>query len=291
MQNIAVLLTCFNRKDKTLKCLNSLYKALEESQNYSPEISIYLTDDGSSDGTGDAVRKNYPDVQVLEGTGSLFWAGGMRFAWKEAIKHNYDGYLLINDDTILEEFLFDRLYDTHCYSIQNFKKPGIYIGSTYNSETGVLTYGGWEIKNGFMGLSERIQPADAPQLCDLGNANIMMVPSEVVDSIGIISEGYRHGIADFDLTLKAKKKGFPNLLVPGFVGKCVFDHSSPYPKFKEMKFKERIKTLYSPIGLDFSSHLTFMRRHFPLRLPFVYFSGWLKVLFPGIYISISKLRG
>ena len=58
--NIAVIITCFNRKAKTIECLKHLLKAYN-SYNYthieSPiKLTIYLTDDGCTDGTADAVR-------------------------------------------------------------------------------------------------------------------------------------------------------------------------------------------------------------------------------------------
>src|SRR4051812_2165468 len=95
---ISVLLACYNRKQKTLECLKSI-----EAQKLEPntEVRIFLTDDASSDGTAEAVKKHFPDVQVFSGTGKLFWAGGMRYTWKKALVSNADYYLLLNDDTVL----------------------------------------------------------------------------------------------------------------------------------------------------------------------------------------------
>ena len=98
MNKLAVLLTCFNRKDKTIASLTALYKAFHESSD-GWDMSVYLTDDGSTDGTSDAVSKNFPQVRVLKGDGALYWAGGMRNSWSEALKEDYDAYLLLNDDT------------------------------------------------------------------------------------------------------------------------------------------------------------------------------------------------
>ena len=63
MINIAVLLTCHNRKDKTLSCLSSLFAATER-YNLSKEegknvgLDIFITDDGCTDGTADAIRQH-----------------------------------------------------------------------------------------------------------------------------------------------------------------------------------------------------------------------------------------
>ena len=56
---IAVLLTCHNRREKTLSCLkNLLEQNLEDI-----DLSVYLVDDGSSDGTSDAIKEHFPEVQ------------------------------------------------------------------------------------------------------------------------------------------------------------------------------------------------------------------------------------
>ena len=87
MEDIAILLTCHNRKDKTLKALAALQKA-KESYSNPIRLSIYLTDDGSTDGTAKAIQQYFPNVIILHGDGNLFWAGGMINSWKEAIKKN-----------------------------------------------------------------------------------------------------------------------------------------------------------------------------------------------------------
>ena len=102
MINIAVLITCHNRKHKTVKCLQKLY-----SQNNIENIKlkVFLVDDGSSDGTGQTVKKLFPDITIIKGSGNLFWGGGMFLAWETALKDNieYNYFLWINDDTFLFE--------------------------------------------------------------------------------------------------------------------------------------------------------------------------------------------
>lgn len=92
---IAVLLTCFNRKEKTVACLRSLYETYQDSQS-SVDVEVFLTDDGSSDGTSEAVSSLTPffPLTLLKGDGSLFWRGGMNNSWRTAIKKGgFDGYL------------------------------------------------------------------------------------------------------------------------------------------------------------------------------------------------------
>jgi len=284
MNKIAVLLTCFNRKEKTLSALDSLFKATNAS--IEPlEITVYLTDDGSTDGTSKAVLEKFPDTIVLYGDGNLFWANGMINSWTEALKKKYDFYLLLNDDTELLENSLVTLFDVHKKCQNNFNQDGVYIGSTLDKKTQEISYGGAVLISKFKYTFYKIIPDGEIHLCDLGNANIMMVSNAVVEKVGILSKGYAHGVADFDYTLKCKKKNIPVVVAAKYCGYCTNDHKGMYYNFDKKSFKERIQYLYSPTGIAFKSRLLFMRKFFPLRYPIFFIVGWFKVLFPKFYMT------
>lgn len=284
MNNIAVLYTSHNRKPKTLKALASLKNALSTFKQ-TLQITIYLTDDGSTDGTSKAVMEKFPEVNVLQGNGNLYWAGGMINSWKEAVKNRHTGYLLLNDDTFISENIFDDIALTNEYALKTYGEKGVYIGSTKDPITEKLTYGGAVITNRFLYQFVILEPNGEFQECDLGNANIMYVAAGVVDKIGILSKGYVHGIADYDYTLKSKKNNIPVLIMPNYCGLCERDTKGLYENFHLMNFKQRLKHLHSPTGIAFKSRLLFMRKFFPYRYPMFYVVGWLKVLFPNIYLK------
>jgi GT2 family glycosyltransferase len=285
MYNIAVLLTCFNRKTKTLTALEHLYAAYGQVRD-ELTLTIYLTDDGSTDGTGAAVKAAYPEAKVLQGTGSLYWAGGMRHSWTAALKGHYDAFLLLNDDTNVVPHLFTELLETHAYCLGTYGMGGVYMGSTQDGPTGAHSYGGHVFTNKFMAQYVRVLPnGQTPQPAELGNANIMWVSKDVVEQIGILSDSYIHGLADYDYTLMAVKHKLPVMITRNYLGTCINDHTNPYLKFPKMSFKERMKLLYNPVGLDFRSNLQYNWRNFPYRLPIVYVMGWVKVLFPSLYLK------
>lgn len=290
MQKIAALLTCFNRKEKTLKALASLYKA-KEHYNKPLSLNVYLTDDGSTDGTSEAVSKYFPEVNILKGTGNLFWAEGMRFTWENAIKNKYDAYLLINDDTELYVTFFEQLLKTNQYSLTKYNRAGIYIGSTEDKFKKVHTYSGSIITNNFLYIQKMLIPNGTYQKCDIGNANIMLVPNEVVEQLGILTKGYAHGKADYDYTLMASRKGIPVLIAPEYCGHCINDHIDYYQDFNKKSIFERKRIIQSPTLLDFKSHTKFMWKFFPLRAPLVEFFGWFKIYFPSLYlITLTKRK-
>ena len=285
MNKLAVLLTCFNRKEKTVASLTALYKAYKESSNVW-EMSIYLTDDGSTDGTSEAVSHNFPEVNILKGTGELYWAGGMRNSWGEALKGEYDAFLLLNDDTYVYPHLFDAVIKTHEFSVSNYGMGGVYVGTTVDADTKKISYGGSIFKNRFLAKMKRLEPKSEPIPCELGNANILWVSKNVVDKIGMLADGYVHGMADYDYTLRASKNNLPVLIMPGKVGECVNDHRDPYLRFMKLSLKDRYKMLHNPIGFDFVSQTHHMKKHFPIRLPIFLLTGYFKVLCPRLYYQL-----
>lgn len=279
---IAVLLATFNRKEKTLSCLERLRS---QKLPKGAAIEIFLTDDASSDGTAEAVREQFPEVHVYSGNGTFFWAGGMRHTWKKSLDFNADYYLLLNDDTYLDEHAIATLLD--CSRLENKNgKPCICIGSTIDPE-GNISYGGRRLTSKFTWSSKSVHSASSALDCDFGNANILLVPAKIVEQIGILSSAYTHGLADYDYTLKARKAGFPIVVAPGFLGKCSDDHGNNW-KPQSSTLRERIQYLKSPKGLAYKEYLGFIRDHFPLSYPSAFVKLWMKTFFPFIWDGLKK---
>ncbi len=94
---ISVLMTCHNRREKTVACLESL---MRQEPVEGLELTVWLVDDGSTDGTAEAVQRVVPGIRLMTGSGSLFWCGGMRAAWAAAAGTQPEAYLWLNDDVI-----------------------------------------------------------------------------------------------------------------------------------------------------------------------------------------------
>lgn len=284
--NIAVLLTCHNRKSKTLKCLETLFDA-EVPLNYT--LFIYLVNDGSTDGTKEAVKNKFPNVNIIEGNGSLYWAGGMRLAWNQAIEtNNFQAFLLINDDVELKKYFLIDLIETDKYAVAEFGKKGIYSGATIDKNSNEISYGGLKIiRNHFILKTKKVIPSRTPQHCDMTNANILWVSDEVVKQIGIFDDKFIHGIADYDYSLQANKNNFPVLLAPNSGGFCSDDHGNNW-KTSIAKYKERLIYLKSPTGLAYKQYLYFIKKNFPLFLPYSFTMLWMKTLFPSLWSNFKK---
>jgi len=285
MLKIASLACSFNRKEKTSVFLKSLLsQALPDGYT----LDIYLLDDNSTDGTGDYVKEHFPTVTVIEGTGTLYWAGGMRTVWNAALKNgDYDFFLLLNDDVHLDDHAISNLLAA--YKQSEFHQ-NILLGTVLDDIKKTITYGGHKIKSKITGYAYTVVPDDKELVqAHIGNANIMMVDKGTVDKIGILSEEYIHGLADFDYTLTAIKNGVKVWVAPGYYGYCINDHGNRWLSGKAT-LKKRIAYLYSPTGLAYKEYLHYVWKHFPLMLPTVFTKAWLKTLFPVVYDKFKKSK-
>lgn len=298
---IATIITCFNRKNKTISSLTHLFNAekkynTQHTQN-SIELSIFLTDDGCTDGTADAVSAicTGKNIHIIQGNGNCYWAGGMRLAWKEALKaeKDWDFYLLLNDDTLVSMSVFDELFATHAYSLKTYGKPGLYSGIVCDTnDENRITYGGEKFHSNAQGKSYNINPSKTPQEVDMTNANILLVDKNIVKKIGIFYDGYIHGCADYDYSMMAKKNHFPTLTTAKVCGKCEYDHLSGLSEIQKlisMNLKQRKEYVYHPTHSD-KDYLLFVRRHTPKRYIFCWILRKIRIISPKLYLKICLLR-
>mgnify|MGYP003616443677 CR=1 FL=1 len=253
----AVLMTCFNRKEKTINCLNNLFNCFFGVPH---DFDVYLVDDASTDGTVAAVRSKFPSVNIINGSGDLYWNKGMFLAFEKALLGDYDYYFWLNDDTIIFDDSIKRMI---YFSVDSYadRAPGIYVGSTCGSN-GAVTYGG-SLSSGFFGRFryKKIINNLSIELCDVMNGNFVIINKEIVKKIGIIDESFEHAFGDIDYSLRARAAGFFIYLMPGVFGVC--ENNSIKNSFvdKCAKFSVRWRSLISKKGLPVKSWFIFTRRH------------------------------
>lgn len=243
---IAALLTCFNRKEKTKRCLSSLFSIL-------PNCDVYLVDDGSTDKTVDMVHSLFPKVNVINGNGNLFWSRGMYTAWKEAVKGKYDYYLWLNDDIELYPYFFEELLEC------NRQKGGdcIITGLIEDFEKTTILYGGSDEKKTL------IQANGSPQKVTHMNGNVVLVPESVVDKIGIMDPQLHHDLGDVDYGLTAIENGINVYTTrkPVAAG-----YSNDFCRVRKwgVSLKQRLEKLNTPLGSPPSINFYFRKKHYGL---------------------------
>lgn len=270
--DIAILLTVHNRKDKTLKCLeNVLSQVLPEGI----VLDIYLTDDGCTDGTVEAVSRDFPQVNIIKGNGNLFWNRGMYKAWEAASKaKDYDYYLWLNDDTILlPNAIIQLLMDAK-------QQPNsVIVGSTCSStDSTKVTYGGQY-------AGRKIVPNGYLQKCQTFNGNIVLIPRKIFKNIGNLDWTYEHAIGDLDYGWMVTRSGRSNYVSGIFLGIC---DRNPRPVTwtrSDVPLNERWRNFHSPLGYGQPGPMFhFNHKNYGLLVAVrVWMTSYVHVLFPWIW--------
>lgn len=242
--DIAVIMTCHNRQEKTIQCLDSLFRS-----EY--RFSIYITDDGCTDGTRDLISKKYPQVHIIDGDGNLFWNRGMYMAWVEALKNHHKYYLWVNDDIIITKGFMEELLE--CESMGNGNC--IVSGIIADKATGETIYGGYKQDKTL------ITPSGRPEKITFMNGNLVLVPDNVVSKIGILDPEFHHDLGDVDYGLTAKENGINAYTTRKVVA---YGYANDYCRVRKWgtNIIGRFKTLNSPLGSPISKNYYFRVKHF-----------------------------
>ncbi|MBR6123822.1 glycosyltransferase family 2 protein [Candidatus Saccharibacteria bacterium] len=279
MKSIAVLLTVFNRKEKTLQCLSNLFKQ-EIPEGYF--LDVYLTNDGCTDGTPEAVKERFPQVKIINGDGNLFWNRGMWTAWNVASKtKEYDFYLWLNDDTFLYDGAISKLLETS----QKYEDKSIIVGATESLDKTHTTYGGRIPIEGI----PKVNGVDSK--CFTFNGNIVLIPKYVFDSIGKMDSYYSHCYGDIDYGYTATKRGIAIYQVGEHLGACDEHPTLSNWCNPNVPLRKRWIALHRPNGQPPKEVFHFESKFLGIgKATFHYFTTCLHCFFPQLWEFLGKAR-
>lgn len=257
---LAILMTSHNRVANTLDCLT----ALKKQKPCKASVDLFLVDDGSTDGTALAASGIFPNATVIRGDGNLYWGGGMRLAFSQAMRKDYDFYLWLNDDTHLDEDALLRIFQAYADASLQLGGLLIIVGSTHDHESETVTYGGWRRRAGKLGsISWELIPPQMEHwtLCDTMNGNCVLIPRTVVERNGNLDTNFTHAMGDLDYGLRAIKKGCQVVIAPGYYGICGANSGAGLWTDERLPLLVRWEKLLSPKGLPIREWMIFSRRH------------------------------
>ena len=93
MHVVAVVLS-WNGREDTLACLESLRG-----------VETIVVDNGSADGSADAVAERFPDVELIRAGVNLGFAGGNNVGIRRALDRGADWVVLVNNDATVADDL------------------------------------------------------------------------------------------------------------------------------------------------------------------------------------------
>lgn len=246
----AIMLACYNRKELTKRCLNSLKDQLVAMGD--EQFDIYVYDDCSTDGTYEMLMEEFSQVSVIRGKGSAYWCRSMYCLMKTTTQKKYDFYMMINDDVFFYTDAVGIMFDTYRKAGKGCGVVGAFR-SAYSKEG---TYGG---RNQQMKL---LTPNGQIQQCIWADWNCFLVDANVVAEVGIIDGKYQHAWGDWDYAHRMIRKGFTIYETVDYIGECEVNSKENTYKDNTLKRSIRLKKLFSPKGLPFAS---FMRYNIKIK--------------------------
>lgn len=258
MIKVLGLMTCFNRKEKTVKALKNLIQG-----NPNIEFSFIVADDASTDGTKQALE-DFESVNILSGNGSLFYSGGMRLAIHEAkrTEKEFDYCLLFNDDVNFAPTAIENL----CKKDSSV----IWVGPT-SDEQGKLSYGGIVKKSNWRPKTEIVMAdSEDGRVCDTFNANCVLLPWKIFMELDNIDSVFTHSMGDFDYGFSAVRKGYQIRVSDTFVGVCPDNPVQISWRNTELSLRERIRRKESPKGLPTKEWFHYLNKNYNVVTAMIY---------------------
>jgi O-antigen biosynthesis protein len=217
LTNIAVVILTLNQRERTLKCLETLLIKNAET------FKVLLWDNGSQDGTAEAVQNAFPSVLIHEHPTNLGVASGRNAAADLAIRTFQPTHLLFMDNDILVEpgfiqALYQPFVEDNSVGQTQAKLRFMHDPERINDGGGAqINFVRWKITPVGYGEFDRGQHDTVKDCISCGGA--MMVRADVFQKLGGFDSRFDpFGPEDLDFSLRLQKAGYRALYIPQAVG-------------------------------------------------------------------------
>ena len=257
---ITVIILNWNGKHDTLTCLSSISEI-----NYS-NFDVIVVDNGSSDGSVKAIRKQHPDITIIETGENLGFAEGNNVGIRQALSSGSEYLLLLNNDTWVDkEFLNNLASEAKKTENQFVYGPVIYYAEPDN----MIWFAGAKWNNKKLTFDYPLQNSLSDQLptapfkTDYICGAALFFHRSIAEKIGLLDKKFFLVWEESDWCYRAKNAGHPSLIVPNSkiwhkIGVSFGSESSPLRLFfsarnrllwieKNLSRKLAIKTAFQVI--------------------------------------------
>lgn len=239
VKRVEIVTPVHNRRDLTLQCL----KSLSRIDRTNLDVHIIVVDDGSTDGTAEAIRENFPEVEIIAGNGSLWYTAGTNLGIETALKNNPDYVLCINDDSIFDEKCIRKLIETA------EKYPRSVVGGLlllWNEPHRVFQVSPkWETRRGGWRHWQQQTVWTIPKTTWEVEAivgNCILYPAKIFGEVGLMNAENSAQYGDAEFTTRIRKKGWRLLIEPRARVFCQPNYAPL--KVSSLPFRKKIDVLF-----------------------------------------------
>lgn len=222
-----------NRRDTTLGWL----RALSAVDREGIDLACIVVDDGSTDGTADAIRGEFPAVEVVSGDGSLWYTAGTNRGLEAALARGPDYVLAMNDDTRPDRRFLASLVATAERNPRSVvgallllgDEPGrvFQVGATWG-----VPWGGW--RHWYQQTVETV-PA-GPFEVEILVGNCVLFPADALRECGLMDERHLPHHGDAELTPRMRRALWRLLVDPRARVTC--EPGRTYPGLRTLAVRE-----------------------------------------------------
>jgi GT2 family glycosyltransferase len=203
----------WNGREDTLRCLESL--TLVEHQ----DLAIVCVDNGSSDGSQEAIWAHFPQVTLIEAGGNLGYAGGNNLGIRHALEHGACWVVLVNNDATVAPDVIEGFIQAS----EARPRAGILAGKVYFADRPqTLWFAGQRVSEllGYSGRPRGYGRPDGPRYSEVRDAGravgaLMAISRTAIELVGLLDEDLFAYVEDVDWALRVRQAGLGVVFAPG----------------------------------------------------------------------------
>jgi GT2 family glycosyltransferase len=207
-----LIVLSWNGREDTLACLASL-AALRDG-----DTEVVCVDNGSTDGSVEAVRAAHPEVHVVENGRNLGFAGGNNAGLRHAFERGGQWAVLVNNDAVLAPDAIDRLRA----AAAAHPAAGMLAGKVFfDQPPDRIWFAGQRFRPafGYSGRPRGYGRRDGPRYrrayrTDRAAGAFMAASRRMVDAVGPLDDDLFAYVEDVDWCCRARAAGFEIWFVP-----------------------------------------------------------------------------
>lgn len=213
--DISVIIVNMDTKGLLLECLASVFETIKK-----PDFEVWLVDNGSKDGSPEAVRQAYPQVHIIQNPKNL----GFGAANNQALRRINGRYaLLLNTDSRLTDGAADALFNF----MENQPKAGVACaqllfldGAKQYSFDAFPTFLSLFINTSLLRLMfpgkypNRKKDISDPKTVESCLGACMMVRREAISAVDFFDEDYFFFFEETDLAYRLDQAGWKTFFIP-----------------------------------------------------------------------------
>lgn len=210
-KSVYIIILNWNGLRDTIECVESCLRLVY------PTFSIVLVDNGSSDGSEEALRTMFPEIKLIQTGANLGYAGGNNAGIRYAIQEGADYIWLLNNDTVVAPDSLgaltamaetDQTIGMAGSKIVSYSKPSriLYAGGRIDMATGETEHIGYGCEDS--GLYD--QPCDTDYITGCS----MLVGRRLIEDIGLMDEAYFLYFEETEWCVRAANRGYRLVYAP-----------------------------------------------------------------------------